>query len=186
LKKLHSIVPMVVAATILQIAGDFRHGRSREVGKRKRTGRGFDSIPNLPRGRIVEIEFRGGSRSGGSVLFQAILLLFLAVLLLFVLSWTAAAGGRQGEGQRRGSGQAAYRGRGARVGAAHRGRGDTAALFLWCWAHRRCMAAAVQGRLAKGAHGQGEGLARLVQQLLLAAPRGSGGLGWAWRRRRMG
>jgi hypothetical protein len=36
------------------------------------------------------------------------------------------------------------------------------------------------------AHGQGEGLARLVQQLLLAAPRGKGGLGCAWRRRRTG
>jgi hypothetical protein len=48
------------------------------------------------------------------------------------------------------------------------------------------MAAAVQGWLAGGVHGQGEGLARLVQQLLLAAPRGMGGLGWAWRRRRMG
>jgi hypothetical protein len=31
-------------------------------GKRKRTTRGFHSIPNLPRGRIVEIEFRGGRR----------------------------------------------------------------------------------------------------------------------------
>jgi hypothetical protein len=44
---------MVVAATVLQLAGDFGHGRSREVGEKKEER---------------EIEFHGGSCAGGSIL----------------------------------------------------------------------------------------------------------------------
>jgi hypothetical protein len=36
-------------------------------GKRKRRGRGFDSIPNLPRGRFVEINF--DSRRGAAAVY---------------------------------------------------------------------------------------------------------------------
>jgi hypothetical protein len=114
--------------------------------------------------------FCAGSCSGGCLLH----------------TWALAGGLRLQEGGRQGAAGPACRGARRKDRGGAQGRGDAAALFLQCWAHRGCMAVAVQGRLAGGAHGQGEGLARLVQQLLLAAPKGRGGLGWAWRRRRTG
>jgi hypothetical protein len=41
LKKLHSTAPMVAAATVIQIAGDFGHGRLREAGQMKEDDEGI-------------------------------------------------------------------------------------------------------------------------------------------------
>jgi hypothetical protein len=80
---------MAPAATVGRNSGDFGHGRSREVGEKKEEREGFDSIPHLPRGCIVDIEF--DSRRGGGCLFH----FWAAVLFMPALD----RGGRQGEGR---------------------------------------------------------------------------------------
>jgi hypothetical protein len=57
---------MVAAATVLQIAGNFGHGRSREVGEKKeeREGIRFHALPAAEmhrRDRILRRKMKGGS-----------------------------------------------------------------------------------------------------------------------------
>jgi hypothetical protein len=129
------------------------------VGEKKEDARGFNSIPNLPRRCIKVIEFCGGNRGGCSVRDGCGLFLVAAVLLVVMLG---RGGGAVGERQA-GGGRAVLQG-----GRAAQGQGRRTGAGATC------------------RDGQGEGLARLVQLLLLAVPRGRGGLGWAWRRRRTG
>jgi hypothetical protein len=169
---------------LAQIPAILATGERGNWWKRKRRGRGFDSIPYPRRRCIVEIEFRGGRCKGGSVhLFWAAGSSILVALVLGDIGASAAPGGaqageeeEQGRRWRGGDARAAagllvwrrlVTGDGSRRLQTHRGAGGTASGALAtqaAGAKGGGTAGAARHGKGRGAGGKEQGLRRLEEK----------------------